>query len=69
MRINTRAAQDKRIRECFDFLYYICRKELKPDEFMTVKNLRESFYKHGSLSDEQEQCLFAMAETYKQKQQ
>lgn len=66
-KLNTIAANDKRIREAFDLLFYVCRKELTPDEFEFVKGLRKHFFERGSLSEKQEQCLFTMAEVFKQK--
>lgn len=68
-KLNAIAANDKRIREAFDLLFYVCRNELTANEFEFVKGLRKSFFERGSLSEKQEQCLFAMAECYKQKQQ
>lgn len=65
MKLNPRAAQDKRIREAFDFLYYVCRNELNPSEFEYVKSLRQCFFKRGSLAEAEEHNLFTLADQYK----
>lgn len=67
LKINTIAANDKRIREAFDLLFYVCRNELTANEFEFIKGMRKCFFERGSLSEKQEQCLFSMAEAYKQK--
>lgn len=65
MKIDPRAAQDKRIRECFDFLWYVCNKELNHSELLFVKDLRRGYFERGSLTEEQERNLFALTEQYK----
>lgn len=69
MKININSANDKRIRECFDLLLYVCRKELNPDEFSFVQSLRKRYNERGSLTERQEQDIFSMADYYKKKKQ
>jgi len=69
MKLNTNTATDKRIREAFDFLLYVCRDELTVTEFEFVKGLRKCFFQRGCLSEKQEQCLFSVTDSYKQKKQ
>lgn len=65
MKISTRSAQLLRIQECFDFLWYVYRKELKSGEFNRIKELRRGFFHGESLTEAQEQYIFSLVDNYK----